>query len=113
MADAFPDYDVLSCDFSHSAITGNTENENAYLPCDIAPGIDLDGMKFINFHPGIDSALPEGLNGRTPIDTCPTGREKSGIFTVEIGNGCAIPGIEGSHKLNHSFIDVCAGFAGH
>ena len=113
MAAALPDHDVLSGDLGRTALAGNAEGENAALAGHVAPGLDLDGMKKFGLEPGIDGALPEGLNRGTAIDALPSGWEKSGVFTIEAGNGCAIPSIEGNHKLNHSFIDVCAGLAGH
>ncbi len=51
VADALPDHDVLSRYFSCTAATRNTENEYTDLTSYISPGIDLDGMKFINLHP--------------------------------------------------------------
>ncbi len=111
VAYALPDHDVLSRNFGRAAFTGNAENENTDLPGDIALGIDFDGMNIIKFQTGIYCALPEGLNGRTAINTLPTWWEKSGVFTVEAGNGCTISGIEGSHKLDHGFINVCADLA--
>ena len=113
MTGALPHHDLLSSDFGHTAVTSKTENKNANLPCDIAPGIDLDGMNFINLHPGIDSALQEALNGRAAIDTFTDGWEESCVFTVATGNGCAIPGVKGSYELNHGLIEVCAGFTDH
>ena len=87
VAVAFPDHDVLAWDFGYTAFTRNAEDENANLPSDIAAGIHFNGMKMVNLHPLIESALPKGLNGRTAIYTLPTGWEKSRVHAVEASNG--------------------------
>ena len=84
---ALPDNYVLSGDFGLAAFTGSAENENADLSSDFTPGIYLNGMKIIDRHPGINCALPEGLNCRTPIDASCTRWKKCGIFSIETGNG--------------------------
>ena len=100
MAGALPDYYVLSGNFGLTIFTGNAENENADLSSHITPGIYFNGMKVIDRHPGINCALPEGLNCRTAIDASCARWKKCGIFSVEAGNGRAISSIDGSYKFN-------------